>query len=201
MLGGWVVVLLCLVLAPAYVKLRRRSGASSSRIRLEVVFGLYLALLVAVVYFPFRVDPGLRADDAVWDRAAFLARSVNLAPLASIEFTLSNPRRLGAVAQIGGNLILLAPLGVLIPLLFESMRRWSRMAVFAVVCSVGIEVTQLLLFWIRLSIRAIDIDDVILNVTGVMVGYLAWWVWQRVFAPRPAAGSAGQRAAYEADSG
>lgn len=180
MLDGWVIVLLSLSLMPAYVKLRRRSGATSSRIRAEVVFALYAALLVATVFFPFRVHPELRADDAVWDRPSFLTRSVNLVPLESIGFTLANPERRGAFAQIGGNLILLVPLGVLVPLLFASMRRWPRMAAFAVAFPVGIEVMQLLLFWARLSLRAIDIDDVILNAAGVLVGYFGWLAWQRV---------------------
>ncbi len=180
MLDGLPVVLLAVMLMPGYVLIRRRMKASASRIAGEAAFGLYLVLLAAVVFLPFRVDPGLRADDAVWDRAAFLARSVNLVPFASIRLTLAHPERLGAWAQIGGNLILLAPLGVLVPLLFPSMRRWRRMAVLSVGCAVAIEATQLLLFWIRLSIRAIDIDDVILNVTGVLVGYTVWIVWQRL---------------------
>lgn len=190
MLDGLPIFLLALILMPGYVLIRRRMNVAPSRIWFEVAVGLYLVLLAAVVFLPFRIDSRLRADDAVWDRAAFLARSVNLMPLASIRFTLAHPQRLGAWAQIGGNLLLLSPLGALVPLRLPPMRHLGRMVVLAATCAVAIEATQLLLFWIRLSIRAIDIDDVILNVIGVLVGYGIWCAWTRLSRPRLTSASA-----------
>ena len=55
-----------------YAAHRRRSGTTTGRLALETAFLAYVLLVVAVVFFPLRVSPALRADDAVWDYATFV---------------------------------------------------------------------------------------------------------------------------------
>lgn len=158
----------------------------SRRARLEFVFGVYLLMLTNVVLFPLRVDPGLRADDAVWDYASFLENWVNLTPFASIDQMLDRPSRMQAARQIGGNMLLLAPLGALLPVLRGGMRRPAVMIATIMATALGIEVTQYLARIARLSLRSIDVDDVILNIAGGVLGFIVWAVWSVVFRPHTA---------------
>ena len=65
-----------------------------------------------------------------------------------------------------GNLLLLLPLGLLGPIAFPALNGWIRVFVVALAFSVAIEVAQL---WI--PNRMADVDDVLLNVAGAMLGY------------------------------
>jgi VanZ like family len=86
----------------------------------------------------------------------------------SLRFYLDRPSVKQAVLQVGGNLVLLAPLGVLLPVAFARLRGVLRMAVVAALVSLAVEITQGTL----IRGRAFDIDDVILNIAGVVLAYL-----------------------------
>lgn len=86
----------------------------------------------------------------------------------SIRFYLDRPSIKEAARQIGGNLVLLAPLGVLLPVVFVRLHGLGRIAVVAFVVSLAVETIQGTL----VAGRAFDIDDVVLNVTGVLLAYL-----------------------------
>ncbi|TDB90530.1 VanZ family protein [Actinomadura sp. 7K534] len=91
----------------------------------------------------------------------------NTDPGRSLRFYMDRPIK-EAVLQVGGNLALLAPLGVLLPIVWTTLRGPIRLAIVASMLSLVIEAVQGLL----VVGRAFDIDDVILNVTGVVIAYL-----------------------------
>ncbi|TDC63357.1 VanZ family protein [Actinomadura sp. GC306] len=91
----------------------------------------------------------------------------NTDPGRSLRFYLDRPIK-EAVLQVGGNLALLAPLGVLLPIVWTTLRGPIRLALVAAMLSLAIEGVQGML----VMGRAFDIDDVILNVTGVVLAYL-----------------------------
>jgi glycopeptide antibiotics resistance protein len=76
-----------------------------------------------------------------------------------------------ALYQLGGNVLLFLPLGLLLPLVWERMfRRLVPTLAVGVALSAGIELAQLSL----VDGRVAATDDVILNVSGVLVGWLLW---------------------------
>ncbi len=74
-----------------------------------------------------------------------------------------------------GNIILLVPVGFLMPLVFPAMT-WKRSLAFGVIACLAIEVAQVVL-----RVGIFDIDDVILNTIGVMVGYWIYCVLAAMF--------------------
>lgn len=66
-----------------------------------------------------------------------------------------------------GNLGLLLPLGLLGPIALPALRRWWLILPLALLISASIELAQ---HWI--PDRSADVDDVIVNVTGALLGYL-----------------------------
>ncbi|QXJ20482.1 VanZ family protein [Actinomadura graeca] len=91
----------------------------------------------------------------------------NTDPGRSLRFYADRPVK-EAVLQIGGNLALLAPLGVLLPVVWVSLRGPIRLALLTGMCSLAIETVQ----GAFVIGRAFDVDDVILNVAGVVLAYL-----------------------------
>lgn len=71
--------------------------------------------------------------------------------------------------QIIGNLIMLLPLGIYLPLLYKKISSFMRVMFVAILFSASIEIIQLLV-----SNRGADIDDVILNSIGAGIGYILY---------------------------
>lgn len=92
----------------------------------------------------------------------------NLRPGASIRAYLDQPALRDTVKQIGGNVLLGVPFGILLPMLFPRARGLLRVAVLTALVMVLIEAAQ----GAMVEGRAFDIDDVILNTTGALLGYL-----------------------------
>ncbi|MGW5849097.1 VanZ family protein [Streptomyces sp. NPDC055254] len=121
----------------------------------------------------------------------------NVRPGASIDAYLNGASVKDSVKQLGGNLLLGVPFGLLLPVLLPQTRGLLRVAVPTAVVMTLVELLQGAL----VAGRAFDVDDVILNTAGALIGYLLlgrrmsravhprrhhWWHrWTRR-APRPA---------------
>jgi len=91
----------------------------------------------------------------------------NLVPFAETIRFLNYWNAPGVKRNLLGNLLLLAPLGVLLPLLFRRFRNlWSLLG-FGFLTTLTIEVAQL-----TMRYRVFDIDDLILNLLGVFAGFV-----------------------------
>ncbi|MCM3743220.1 VanZ family protein [Sporosarcina luteola] len=66
-----------------------------------------------------------------------------------------------------GNILIFIPLGVFLPILFKRYTSFSRAITFSIIVSFTLEALQFLL-----QIGQFDIDDLILNAIGSMVGFL-----------------------------
>lgn len=108
--------------------------------------------------------------------------NVQLRPLATIRLLFDGSQ---GVRQLGGNLLLLAPMGVLVPI------AWSAARPFAVTVAVGLATSvlvELLQFGLGALVgefyRVVDVDDILLNTAGVVAGRvvfgLLWVPWDLV---------------------
>jgi hypothetical protein len=92
----------------------------------------------------------------------------NTHPGRTLRFYLDRPSVKEALIQIGGNLVLLAPLGILLPVVFTRLRSFVWVTATAALISLLIETSQ----GVLIAGRAFDADDVILNTAGVLLTYL-----------------------------
>ncbi len=90
----------------------------------------------------------------------------NAMPLHTIAIYFANLDSPFWIRQLVGNLLLLMPIGLLGPIAFPALNGWIRVFAAALVFSVAIEFAQL---WI--PNRMADVDDVLLNVSGALLGY------------------------------
>ncbi|WP_245679386.1 VanZ family protein [Actinomadura hibisca] len=125
------------------------------------VFGVLVALAALGVffYYAFRLTLTPVQDNG--------QAGGNTDPGDSLRFYMDRPTK-EALLQLGGNLALLAPLGVLLPWVSVKMRGPLRLAVVGALVSLAIEIVQGLV----VMGRAFDVDDVILNTLGVVLAYL-----------------------------
>lgn len=92
----------------------------------------------------------------------------NLRPGDSVRAYLSRPAVRDTVKQVGGNIALGVPFGLLLPVLAPRTRGLLRVAAVTAAVMLLVELVQGAL----ITGRAFDIDDVLLNTAGALLGYL-----------------------------
>ena len=122
---------------------------------------VYLAIMAAVTLGPG--DPEAAAGTGARD---------NYTPFAEINRSMADGS-LRALAQVVGNALLFVPFGILVPLSFPRLRILTAVLA-AVAASAVVELVQLT----HIAGRMFDIDDVILNVGGAVLGGLLVAVWR-----------------------
>ena len=148
--------------------LNRNGKSAYCRRALWVLLVYYFAILSVLLFFG-----GLFHVDRVWGSA------VNLEPFYTIRRFLIHYRRTGSFSSLSnllGNIVILIPLGVLLPVLFRTLRRfWLALPLMALF-AVGVEYIQ----W-RTGVGIADVDDSILNFLGAAVGYIFTRLCQMVY--------------------
>jgi glycopeptide antibiotics resistance protein len=102
----------------------------------------------------------------------------NFIPFRTIAIYLANSGSPFWIGQAVGNVLLLLPLGLVGPIAIPAMAGWWRVLLVALAASLAIEAAQL---WI--PNRSADVDDVLLNVLGALIGYAIFTVL-RLRSPR-----------------
>ncbi|MFJ9817619.1 VanZ family protein [Streptomyces sp. NPDC101151] len=92
----------------------------------------------------------------------------NLHPGRSLRAYVDHAQLRDAVRQIGGNVLLGVPFGVLVPVLAPRARGVLQVLALTALVMLMVELVQGAL----VTGRAFDIDDVILNTSGALVGWL-----------------------------
>ncbi|MEU9451011.1 VanZ family protein [Streptomyces sp. NPDC048277] len=92
----------------------------------------------------------------------------NLHPGSTIKLYLDQPSVRDTVKQIGGNVLLGLPFGILVPVLAPGARGVLRVLALTAIVMLLVEMAQGAL----VPGRAFDVDDVILNTSGALIGWL-----------------------------
>ncbi|MDD3218143.1 MAG: VanZ family protein [Lachnospiraceae bacterium] len=79
-----------------------------------------------------------------------------------------------AIINLGGNLLMFFPVGFLFPLLWERFRSMKKTVCTGFLISLMIECSQLFLA------RGTDVDDLILNTLGTLLGYGCYRLFVRI---------------------
>lgn len=108
-----------------------------------MVFGFYLTAVLALVGFP----------DIISLKINF---TVNIIPFIDMVSDFSNACL---------NILLFVPFGFLLPILWENFRNVKRVAFMGLITTFFIEISQIFTF------RTTDINDIITNTVGTMIGY------------------------------
>jgi glycopeptide antibiotics resistance protein len=148
---GPLVVLYCVLLAVRAA--RKRPGWQGRQVPIRLVAGIYIAGVLYFTFFPLHVMYGIYANHAAW------YEQVNWAAIITID------------PSFVPNAVMTIPLGILLPLMSSRVFSLRRAAAWAAIFSAGIECCQLLLVLLINNDRGMDVNDVIANTLGGMIGY------------------------------
>ena len=141
---------------------------SRSRLLSLSIFFIYLLILLKLTVFraPLPVMAGhfRHYHIKLFREGYFLA---NFIPFKTIYYYLS----LQEVAQngienIGGNIAVFIPFGILFPLAFPRFNRFGKTVLAAFLTSLFLECLQLVF-----ALGSFDVDDLLLNTIGGIIGY------------------------------
>jgi len=146
-----------------------------------VVFAAYIVVLIKVMVF--KAIPAIRIGHLMinFGGTHYEIGSPNLVPFTTIvPYLLGSHGWIIAGVNLVGNIAPLVPLGFLLPFVFRKMT-WKKSLVTAVIAGLTIETLQTIL-----HVGIFDIDDVMLNALGVMMGFWAFlilskWVRERKY--------------------
>lgn len=122
-----------------------------------VAFGCMVAFAVVLARLTLQPSP-----------ASVPLTHSNLHPGRSLHAYLVQGRPADTVKQLGGNVLLGVPFGVLVPVLAPRARRMLPVLALTALVMLMVELAQGAL----VTGRAFDIDDVILNTAGALLGWL-----------------------------
>ena len=148
--------------------------ASMQRESQQLFFLAYLVCLLCITLYPI---PLVRIQSHGFSQ-------VNLVPVKrtynELNAILQSDRKslaLRSLQNIIGNLFLFLPLGIFLPMVLN-LRSFFKVFFIAAAFSASIEICQYLLRHFRIF-RSVDVDDIILNTTGALLGLALYQLFRR----------------------
>jgi glycopeptide antibiotics resistance protein len=129
---------------------------------LSLLMYINLAVILRFTFFPMSKVDG-HIQPLVFDIATAFPFRVNLLPLLNL-FDYDSKRDL--LLNVIGNAAMFVPSGIVLPIVYKRLNTFWKVLLAGIGISVCIEIIQL-----PFSVRATDIDDLILNTIGVIAGY------------------------------
>ena len=132
---------------------------------IKLIFRIYIVGVISKVYFPFTLAWGKYVN--------FIEPVIILNPLYSIEIIYKQGGVMNLIYNIGGNFLLLMPMGFFISYYFSNIfNTLKRVYISIFLISLFIESTQVVLSLIVPNIsRFFEVNDLILNSIGGIVGW------------------------------
>ena len=155
----------------------RKINSSGFREFLLSLFAGYLAFLVIMLFTPnsYIANSGINLTNENFDfvgnfkdRITSGAWGVNLVPFRTIKNYIKYSGFLHTMTNIMGNVIIFVPFGILLPEIFSKTRNILKILGITFATSFFVEFIQ---FFIG---RSVDVDDLMLNVLGSVIGYFIW---------------------------
>lgn len=164
------------------LKLKYKNSFKWLKELIRMLAVIYIFMVISVTLFP------LVLGDNTYGINSF--RSLNYTPLTSIWRDIE---QIGTaydgdtlfmlkliVKNVGGNILLLMPLGFFAPMLLDMYMRLKNTLLLGLLVSLSIECLQFVELLLGIGMgRVVDIDDVICNVLGTVLGFL---IYKMIFA-------------------
>lgn len=138
------------------------------KVACAVLFSLYLLVLIYLLFF----KPNDRFHD--YTLLEYIKNSSNIIPFKTVaeyieKLSSDQINTSSVIYNLVGNLILFAPMGFFVPILFKKISDFKKIALLSVVVILVVEVLQMCFM-----VGHFDIDDIILNTVGAFFGYGAY---------------------------
>lgn len=132
----------------------------------KIIFALYIFFLLYFLIF-----------SEIYGRSGVMQEyHYNLTPFQEIERFWRYREQLGWMSYINlfGNVLIFVPFGFIEPLASKKRSFWATL-VDGCLVSLSVEIFQFVT-----KVGRFDVDDLMLNTTGVALGYLCFLVWNAI---------------------
>ena len=155
------------VLARICISVRRGEICWKREFQMLLVY-ICIVVVARFTFFPFFKVEG-KIQPLLFDPAKIFPPRINLIP---VVYLFDYPVFREALINFLGNSLMFLPLGIVWPVAFKKLDTHGKVIAAGFGMSLTIEILQLPFFD-----RATDIDDLILNSVGIIVGYgIAAWI-------------------------
>ena len=136
----------------------------------RIIFFIYLLIVIKVIIFKYPMEQ-LRSIASSWDKKVILEGldTANFTLFKTIRMYIEYSYMLNSFENLVGNVVVFIPFGFLFPYVLEGGKNFLVMLLHALVLIIGIEVFQLFS-----AFGAFDVDDILLNSLGVILGYIVY---------------------------
>lgn len=143
-------------------------------------FVIYLFVIVKFIIFKYPYER-LPAMEQLFDVVQGWSKNVirdglaaaNFMPFKTIRMYIKYADRLNSFENLAGNILLFVPFGFLLPMMGERSKGFFDVFLSALVLVLGIE-----LFQLCTSFGVFDVDDIILNCFGAVLGYCGYVLYR-----------------------
>ncbi len=144
--------------------------------RMKVVFFIYIAVVIKVIIFKYPWED-LRAIVNSWEKDVILEGldTANFTLFKTIKMYIDYSYMLNSFENLVGNVVVFIPFGFLLPYIQPKSRNFFVLLLNAFLFVLGIEVFQLFS-----AFGAFDVDDILLNCVGAVMGWAAYVEWEAV---------------------
>ena len=142
---------------------------------LIIIWWLYIALLFVFVVVKFK-GSFYELSDRIHSYSGQGSIHYNLIPFRSMSDQISRITQWWALKNLLGNIIPFIPFGFLLPIIYKKFSSAITVLTTGLVSILLIEIFQ---FFTKLG--SFDVDDIILNMIGIVCGYLMFLVINRIF--------------------
>ena len=138
---------------------------------------IYVLIIIKLVVFKYPIDL-LINHLKNWSVSTVKEgiMSANLIPFTSIIMYIRYYYKINGFANLFGNILVFVPYGMLLPFTSKGNKKWWIPTLYGFTLSTFIEVFQLLT-----RFGEFDIDDILLNTLGALLGFLVFKVLKRCF--------------------
>ena len=140
----------------------------------KYIFVAYVCLLLYFVVIKF--NGSIDRVELIKASRDLGAWNYNLFPFRTITAYFKNISDSYAYINILGNVVCFVPMVFLIPMNFKKYRNSLKTILIFIICIIGIEIFQFVTM-----LGFFDVDDILLNMLGCMVGYSGYVGFRKLF--------------------
>lgn len=141
----------------------------------RTIFFIYLLIVIKLIIFKYPYEQ-LKAIADSWEKGVILEGldTANFTLFKTIRMYIKYSYKLNSFENLLGNIVVFIPYGFLFPYVIKRGRNFLVMLFNAFLFVTGIEIFQLFS-----AFGAFDVDDILLNCFGAVIGYLLYLILRR----------------------
>ena len=141
----------------------------------RTIFFIYLLIVIKLIIFKYPYEQ-LKAIADSWEKGVILEGldTANFTLFKTIRMYIKYSYKLNSFENLIGNIVVFVPYGFLFPYVLKKGSNFFVMLLNAFLFVTGIEIFQLFS-----AFGAFDVDDILLNCVGAVIGYLLYLILRR----------------------